>query len=189
MDDTISLMFSGLVFALWFIWLIAGISMMWTAPAGAPWLPTSRKQVRRMLALAGVQSGEVVYDLGSGDGRVLFIAAREFGARAVGIELDPLRYAWTQMWIALLGLRGQVRVIWGNFFTQDISEAGVVTVYLLPKTNIRLWRKLWGELHPGARIVSSVFIFPGIVPAHIDKEAHLYLYEVKMQPQIREARP
>jgi SAM-dependent methyltransferase len=179
MNDTISLMFGGLVLALWLMWVIASISMMWTAPAGAPWLPTSRKHVRRILTLAGVQPGEVVYDLGSGDGRVLFIAAREFGARAVGIELDPLRYVWTQVWITLLGLRGQVRVIRGNFFTQNISEADVVTVYLLPQTNIRLRRKLWGELRPGARIVSSVFIFPGIAPAHIDKEAHLYLYKIK----------
>lgn len=179
MDNTIPLTLGILFFTFLLLWVIISISLLWTAPAGAPWLPTSRKHVRRMLSLAGVQPGEVVYDLGSGDGRVLFIAAREFGARAVGIELDPLRYAWTQVWITLSGLRGQVRVIWGNFFTQDISEADVVTVYLLPKTNIRLWRKLWRELRPGARIVSNIFIFPGIVPAHIDKEAHLYLYKVE----------
>ena len=177
--DNIPLTLGVLFLGFLLLWVIISTSLLWTAPAGAPWLPTSRKHVRRMLTLANVQPGEVVYDLGSGDGRVLFIAAREFGARAVGIELDPLRYLWTQMRITLLGLRGQVRVIQGNFFTQDISEADVVTVYLLPKTNIRLRRKLWGELRPGARIVSSVFIFPGIAPAHIDKEAHLYLYKVK----------
>ena len=176
--DNIPLTLGVLFLGFLLLWVIISTSLLWTAPAGAPWLPTSRKHVRRMLTLAGVQPGEVVYDLGSGDGRVLFIAAREFGARAVGIELDPLRYLWTQVRITLLGLQGQVRVIRGNFFTQDISEADVVTVYLLPKTNIRLRRKLWDELHPGARIVSSVFIFPGIAPAHIDKEAHLYLYKV-----------
>jgi SAM-dependent methyltransferase len=176
--DNIPLTLGVLFLGFLLLWVIISTSLLWTAPAGAPWLPTSRKHVRRMLTLAGVQPGEVVYDLGSGDGRVLFIATREFGARAVGIELDPLRYLWTQVRITLLGLQGQVRVIRGNFFTQDISEADVVTVYLLPKTNIRLRRKLWDELHPGARIVSSVFIFPGIAPAHIDKEAHLYLYKV-----------
>ncbi|MGC9395938.1 MAG: SAM-dependent methyltransferase [Anaerolineae bacterium] len=176
--DNIPLTLSVLFFGFLLLWVLTCISLLWTAPAGAPWLPTSRKHVRRMLTLAGVQPGEVVCDLGSGDGRVLFIAAREFGARAVGIELDPLRYLWTQAWITLLGLRGQVRVIRGNFFTQDISGADVVTVYLLQKTNIRLRRKLWDELRPGARIVSSVFIFPGIAPAHIDKEAHLYLYRL-----------
>lgn len=178
MDD-IALTFGILLIALWLGWVLLSVSVLWTVPAGAPWLPTSRKHVRRMLTLANVQPGEVVYDLGSGDGRVLFIAAREFGAQAVGIELDPLRYLWTQMWIRLLGLRGQVRVIWGNLFTQDFSEADVVTVYLLTKTNIRLRRKLWDELRPGARIVSSVFLFPGMEPAHIDREAHLFLYEVK----------
>ena len=176
--DNISLTFGILLIAVLLGWVFISIFLLWTAPAGAPWLPTSRKYVRRMLTLANVQPGEVVYDLGSGDGRVLFIAAREFGARAVGIELDPLRCAWTRMCIALLGLQGQVRVIRGDFFNQDVSEADVVTVYLLQKTNNRLQRKLWRELHPGARIVSSVFIFPGIIPAHTDKEAHLFLYRL-----------
>ncbi len=189
MDNDTAQTFSILLIAVLLGWVFLSVSLLWTAPAGAPWLPTSRKLVRRMLALANVQPGEVVYDLGSGDGRVLFIAAREFGARAVGIELDPLRWAWTRMWIALLGLQGQVRVIRGNFFTQDVGEADVVTLYLLQKTNNRLRRKLWQELHPGARIVSSVFLFPGMEPMRIDKKAHLFLYEVKMPCQSQAEQP
>jgi len=188
MDNT-SLTFGILLIAVLSGWVFLSVFLLWTAPAGAPWFPTSRKLVRRMLALADVQPGEVVCDLGSGDGRVLFIAAREFGARAVGIELDPLRCAWTRIRIALLGLQGQVQVIRGNFFTQDVSEADVVTLYLLQKTNNRLRQKLWQELHPGARIVSSVFLFPGMEPTCIDKEAHLFLYEVKTPPQSQEAQP
>ncbi len=189
MDSNTLPIFGILLIAVLLGWVFLSVFLLWTAPAGAPWFPTSRKHVRRMLTLADVQPGEVVYDLGSGDGRVLFIAAREFGARAVGIELDPLRCAWTRMRIALLGLQGQVRVIRGNFFTQDISEADVVTLYLLQKTNNRLRRKLWQELHPGARIISSVFLFPGIAPTHIDKKAHLFLYEVKMPCQNQEGSP
>ncbi|MEJ5308614.1 MAG: hypothetical protein WHX52_02480 [Anaerolineae bacterium] len=189
MDNDTAQTFSILLIAVLLGWVFLSISLLWTAPAGAPWFPTSRKLVRRMLALANVQPGEVVYDLGSGDGRVLFIAAREFGARAVGIELDPLRWAWTRMWIALLGLQGQVRVIRGNFFSQDVSAADVVTLYLLQKTNNRLRGKLWQELHPGARIVSSIFLFPGIEPTHIDKQAHLFLYEVKTPRQSQAEQP
>lgn len=163
---------------LWIAGLVFGISVLWTGPAGALWLPTSRWAVRRMLRLAEVQPGEVVYDLGSGDGRVLFIAAREFGARAVGVELDPLRYLWTQVWITLLGLRGQVRVILGNFFTRDVSEADVVVTYLVPKAQYKLMFKLWRELAVGARVVSSIFVYPGWEPQHVDREAHLFLYHV-----------
>ncbi|MBN2001881.1 MAG: class I SAM-dependent methyltransferase [Anaerolineae bacterium] len=163
---------------LWFLGLALGISVLWTGPAGALWLPTSRRVVRQMLYLADVQPGETVYDLGSGDGRVLFIAAREFGARAVGIELDPLRYLWTRLWIALLGLRGQVRVVLGNFFNQDVSEANVIVTYLVPKAQKKLMFKLWRELAPGSRVVSSIFVYPGWEPRHVDRKAHLFLYDV-----------
>lgn len=152
--------------------------ILWSSFRGAPWFPTSLANVRKMLAMADVQADEVVYDLGSGDGRVLVVAARHFGARAVGIEIDPLRYLWTRGLIAILGLRGQVEVIWGNFFNQDLSQADVVTVYLLQKTNVRLMDKLRRELRPGARVVSNTFIFPGWPLAHKDSKAQIYMYRM-----------
>jgi len=155
------------------------LSIAWSGVAGAPWLPSARHRVRRMLELAEVQPEDVVYDLGSGDGRVLLVAARDFGARAVGIEIDPFRCAWTQMHLKARGLSDRAQVTWGNFFHQDLSGADVVTVYLRQDTNNRLMDKLWRELQPGARVVSNTFIFPGWEVETIDREEHLYLYRIR----------
>jgi predicted RNA methylase len=117
------------------------------------------KKVRKMLIMANIKSGELVYDLGCGDGRVLITAAREFDARAVGIEIDPLRYIWSQARITLLGLRERVQVFYGDFFHQDLSKADIVTCYLLQSTNDKLIEKLNKELRLGARVISNTSLF------------------------------
>lgn len=154
------------------------LSIAWSGVAGAPWLPSARHRVRRMLELAEVRPDDVVYDLGSGDGRVLLVAARDFGARAVGIEIDPLRCLWTRKHLAVRGLSDRTEVIWGNFFHEDLSGADIVTVYLRQDTNNRLMNKLWRELKPGTRVVSNTFIFPGREVETIDRDEHLYLYRI-----------
>lgn len=153
------------------------ISAIW--PSGAPWVPTPRSTVRRMIEIADVQPGEVVYDLGSGDGRMLIIAARHFGARAVGIEIDPLRYLISRMLIAVMRVQEQTRVIWGDFFKADLSEADVVTCYLLAKTNVKIMEKLQTELRPGTRVVSHTFTFPGWDVEYHDADAKVYLYTIR----------
>jgi ribosomal protein L11 methylase PrmA len=152
--------------------------ILWPRFRGAPWAPTSRRTIHKMLTLAKVRPGDVVYDLGSGDGRILVMAARRFGARAVGIEIDPLFCLWTRLMIAVLGLRHQVQVIRGDLFDQDLSQADVITCYLLPGTNERLVGKLERELCPGTRVVSKRFSLPGWSPVHQDGEARLYVYEI-----------
>ena len=152
--------------------------ILWPRFRGAPWAPTSRRTVHKMLALAGVRPGDVVYDLGSGDGRILIMATRRFGARAVGIEIDPLFYLWTQLKIAVLGQRRRVRLIRGDLFDQDLSQADVVTCYLLPRTNERLVGKLARELRPGTRVVSRRFQLPGWSPVRHASEARLYMYSI-----------
>ena len=122
--------------------LFSLISVLWTNRLGAPWVPTSMSKVRKMLEMAEVGPGDIVYDLGCGDGRVIVTAARRYGARAVGIEIDPLRYLWCQTLITVLGLRDRVRVVYGSFYRKDLSGADVVTCYLLQSTNERLEGKL-----------------------------------------------
>jgi predicted RNA methylase len=129
-----------------------------------------------MLTLAGVQPGDVVYDLGCGDGRVITSAARRFGATAVGIEVDPLRFLWCQLLITVLRLRKRVTVVFGDFFSHDLSEADVVTCYLLQDTNQRLAVKLLGELRPGARVVSNTFTFVGSDPVREHGQVRLYVF-------------
>ena len=155
---------------------ISMLSITWTHSRGAPWVPSSMREVRKMLTLAGVGPNDTVYDLGCGDGRMVVTAARRFGAHAVGIEIDPLRYTWCQLLITVLGLRDRVRIIFGDFFNQDLGDADVITCYLLQDTNNKLERKLTHELQPSSRVVSHDFTFPGLQLVRHDKKDDLYLY-------------
>ena len=148
---------------------------------GAPWLPTKRKKIRRMLEVAAVQPGELVYDLGCGDGRVLIMATRNFGARSVGIEIDLMRFLWCQFLITILGLRKKVRIIYGDFFKQDLSEADVIFCYLLQSTNNRLEAKLLREVDPATRIVSNTFMFHGLAITKTEGESGILVYSTGVE--------
>jgi SAM-dependent methyltransferase len=162
--------------------LVAGIvSILWTDLKGAPYVATPHSAARRMLELAEVDSDDVVYDLGSGDGRLLWLAAQEFGARAVGVEIDPLRYAWTKVMIRFKGLSGQVEIIRADFFKVDLSAASVVTAYLLRDTNRKLMGKLEREIRPGARVVSRKYIFPDWDLVAEDQIEELYVYRMRSE--------
>jgi hypothetical protein len=158
---------------------VALVSILWTNRMGAPWVPTPMKKVHKMLQMAEVGPGDLVYDLGCGDGRTIVTAARHYGARAVGIEIDPLRYLWCQGLITALGLRDSVRLVYGSFYRQDLSEADVVTCYLLQSTNEKLEGKLIQELHPGTRVVSNSFTFPRLRLLRRDSAAEIYLYNLR----------
>lgn len=162
--------------ALFILTAIAITSMLWTGFRGAPWVPTSFRTVRKMLEMAEIGPDDVVYDLGCGDGRVIVMAARRYKAQAVGFEIDPLRYLWCQMLIAVLGLRERVRIVYGDFFKQDLSGADVVTCYLLQDTNNKLVSKFEAELRPGTRILSNTFTFGELERVRKDGEATLYIF-------------
>ena len=127
----------------------------------APYIPSPQMIVERMLGLASVQPGETVYDLGSGDGRVLITAVQQFRARAVGVELVPDIARKASERIAKLGLQNQARVIQGDIRDADLSGADVVTMYLPTDSNEMLRPKLEKSLKPGTRVVSYSFKVPG----------------------------
>ncbi len=141
---------------MWFALVLAigAVSVMWPEAIGSAWQPTSMKIVRTMLEMAEVGPADMVYDLGSGDGRIVVEAPRRRQARAVGIEADPLRVLWSRLVIALLDPCNPVRIVWGDFFHQNISEATVVTLFLTQRTNQRLKPRLQQEPRPGTRVVS-----------------------------------
>jgi SAM-dependent methyltransferase len=120
-------------------------------------VPTPEEVVEAMLRLADVGKDDVVYDLGSGDGRIPITAARRFGARGVGIDLDPKLVAQATRSAQDAGVGDRVRFIEGDIFEADISSATVVTLYLLSSINERLRPKLLKELRPGTRVVSHQF--------------------------------
>jgi precorrin-6B methylase 2 len=166
----------------WAIIILASafaVFVLWSAAVGAGWEPTSRKKVRRMLEISGAGPSDVVYDLGCGDGRIIVEAARTFHARAVGVEADPLRVFFSKLAVTLLHLKGQVRVVWGNFFHVDLKEATIVTLFLSQGTNQRLKSKLMAELKPGTRVVSYTWTFDDWVPALRDAENKLSLYVIQ----------
>ena len=122
-----------------------------------PYVPTPHVVVEEMLRLADVRSGDFVIDLGSGDGRILIAAARKFGARGVGVDLDPDRIAESVYNAQLQGVSERVAFHRQDLFKFDIAQASVVTMYLLPSVNMRLRARLLDELRPGTRIVSHDF--------------------------------
>ena len=127
------------------------------APQLAPYVPTPQEVVERMLTLAGVSKGDVVYDLGCGDGRIPITAARKYGARGVGVDIDPQRIAEANANAKAAGVEHLVTFKLQDAMTTDVSGASVVTLYLLSASNLKLRPMLTRHLKPGARIVAHSF--------------------------------
>ena len=120
-------------------------------------VPTPQEVVDAMLKLAKVTKNDVVYDLGSGDGRIPITAAKTYGARAVGIDIDPQRIREANENLKAAGVGDRVKFLQQDLFTSNISEATVVTLYLLPSLNLKLLPRLNSQLKPGTRVVSHSF--------------------------------
>jgi predicted RNA methylase len=154
------------------------LSMVW--PPDSPWSPwwrTSPKVARIQCKLAKVKKGDIVLDLGSGEGTALMIAAKEFGASGVGVEIDPFRVFTSKLSIALAKLSDKIKIERKNFFDVDISDASVVIMYLIPKTLARLRPKLLKELKPGTRVVTFVYRIDLPLIAK-DEKNEVYVYEI-----------
>ena len=130
------------------------------APTRRPdviYVPTPQEVVEAMLQVANVTKNDIVYDLGCGDGRIPVTAAKKYGARGIGIDIDPQRIKEANENVQKSGVADRVKIMNADLFTTDISEATVVTLYLLPSLNQKLMPKLKSELKPGTRIVSHAF--------------------------------
>jgi len=158
------------------IFLLLMLSAVW--PPDSPWAPwwrTSKKTARAICKLAKIKKGDLVYDLGCGDGTALITAAKEFGAKGVGIEIDPFRYWISKIRFQKSGLSKDLKIIKDNFFNQNIKNADVVVVYLIPKTLEKLLPKFKKELKKGTRIISFVYEI-NLPLKNYDKENRLRLY-------------
>lgn len=161
------------------LFLLVLLSMLW--PPDSPWAPwwrTSNFIARAMCRIAGVTKDDIIYDLGSGDGSALLTAAQEFGAKGVGIEIDPVRVWVSQFRSQLRPKESRVNFLKKNFFDADISDASVVFVYLVPKALLRLKFKFAKELKPGTRVVSFRYQIPYLPLIKEDKLHQLYLYKI-----------
>lgn len=150
----------------------------------APYVPSPQSVVEKMLEVAQVKPGELVYDLGSGDGRVLITAAQKYQARGVGVEISEKAVKTSLQRIKELSLEDRVKIIHGHLLDVDLSEADVVTIYLLTKSNELLRPNLEKYLKRGARVVSHDYEIRGWKPLRVEEvEAHkrmhrLFLYEI-----------
>lgn len=122
---------------------------------GAPFVPTPMPRVRKMLALAQIKPGEKVYDIGCGDGRMVYLAANDYGAKAVGFELSPLVYMLAK--VRKFFWRSKAQIHFTDFRSKNLGDADVIVCYLLPESLARLQSKLETELKKGARVVSYAF--------------------------------
>jgi cyclopropane fatty-acyl-phospholipid synthase-like methyltransferase len=177
-----------------FMTLLAAIILM--APVGAQqtqaplrtpdviFVPTQPDVVDAMMKLAKVSSKDLVYDLGCGDGAIVTQAAQKYGARAIGIDIDPQRVKEANDRVQKAGVTDKVKIMNADLFTADISQATVVTLYLLQSLNMKLIPKLNSELKPGTRIVSQSFDMGEDYPAEQTADVNgrsVYLWTVPMK--------
>ncbi len=145
------------------------------------WVPTNDGLVERMLRMAKTTSTDLVYDLGAGDGKIAIAAARDFGARSVGVEYNPQMARYAQCLVSAAGVSDRAKVIEGDIFEIDFSDATVVTLYLLPELNLRL-RPTLLKMKPGTRVVSHSFLMDDWEPDERSTEdGYAYLWIVPAQ--------
>jgi SAM-dependent methyltransferase len=156
----------------------------------APFVPTPQEVVDRMLEMAAVKAGDVVYDLGCGDGRLVVTAAKRFGVRGVGVDIDPDRIAESKANAKREGVEKLVEFRQQDARDVNVSEATVVTLYLLTEANLELRPRLQAELKPGSRVVSHQFGMGDWVPARVETivdnhglSRQLYLWVIGAPPR------
>ena len=148
----------------------------------APYVPSPTNVVEKMLQMAELKEGNILYDLGCGDGRIVIMAVQRYGANCVGVELDDGRYNKCVRKVRELGIQNQVKIIHGNAMNISLKDADVVTLYLLTRSNEKLKPNFERDLKPGARVVSHDFSMPGWTPTLIEEikesnDSHtIYMY-------------
>lgn len=161
-----------LIFVLVLLWILV------PAFYGLPSKPTKPDRIRKALQMVNLKQDELLYDLGAGDGRVLFIAAKEFGAKAIGVEIGPVQCALIWLRAIANGLSNRIQIQWGDFFKSDLSKADVVYVYATSKEVAKLASYLEKMMKRGSRLVSISADFPAWEPSAFDEENLIFSYEM-----------
>ena len=151
---------------------------------GAPWHPLMPGTIRRILRFTEVQPGETVCDLGCGEGRVLITAAKEFSARAIGVEIDPLKILLARLLRKINGVDDRVNIVRGNLFDFDPGSADVLYLYLTHQAMDKLFPEILKKLKPSVRIVSYRFCLRGMTPEKVSEDKTLFLYQLDKGTKI-----
>lgn len=164
-------LFIHLLFAVFLFYLIIAFV------TGAPYVPSSSDAAQTMIRLARIQRGMIVYDLGSGDGKLLFQAAK-MGAHAIGFEMNPYLVFFTWVRILFSKERAHIHVYWKNIWTANIKDADVVFLYLIPWHMKKMSTMLKKQCKSGTKIVSNSFIFDSMKLLDKDESKHIYVFEI-----------
>ena len=173
----------------WTFFLLAGfivLAGMVVLPIffGAPWHPLMPHTIRRILNFVDIRPGEMICDLGCGDGRVLITAAKKYSAKGVGVEIDPIKVGFTRLLVKLKKVDERVSIIRGNIFNFDPSDADVVFLYLTHQAMDKLFPEILKKLKPTVRIVSYRFCIRGMTPEKVSADKTLFLYQLTKGTEI-----
>jgi len=174
---TIIYLIIQLLFAIFFFYLCLAFL------TGAPFVPSTNSAATTMIALSQIKSGMTIYDLGSGNGKLLHLAAQK-GAVAIGYEINPMLVVFSNIRALFSPERKQMITYWKNFWSANITKADVLFVYLLPWRMETLEKKLMKEAKPGAIIVSNSFIFPHLDCIRKDEANHIYVFKISRKATI-----
>jgi cyclopropane fatty-acyl-phospholipid synthase-like methyltransferase len=168
------------MFFLFLVLFLIFFTFAWAGKSLAPWVPCRKKDIKRVLSIAELKPGEVFYELGCGDGRVVVAANKNYQVRAIGVELAVLLYIAAKI-RQCFNWNKNLEIRYGSLFKEDLASADVVYVFGMPQTlKAKFKEKLEKELKPGARVVSYVFPIEGWKPIKIDKptekDLNVYLY-------------
>jgi len=179
------MLLAGIIVFITISLLLFLLSMIW--PPDSPWSPwwrTNKKIAEAIITSAKITKDDFIYDLGCGDGTLLITAGKQIRARGVGVEIDPARVLVARLRVLGGKLRGRVVIKRGDLFKENISEASVVVVYLVPKTLRRLENKFRTELREGTRVVSFVYPIEYFPEVASDKKNQVYVYAVAKKSRI-----
>lgn len=145
---------------------------------GAPWFPTSKNRIKSILEFCEAKPGEKLYDLGSGDGRVLIFAALHFGLTGVGLEIDPVKVWVSKFLINRMGVKDRVQIFRRSVYDFDYSDADILFIYLSHQALDRLFPDIIGQLKPKVKIVCYHFCLRGITPVKVSSDKSIFLYHL-----------
>jgi len=178
-----------ILYALMVIATVLGSGIRGDAGEGKPdvnFVATPQEVVMEMLRMAQVTKNDIVYDLGCGDGRIVITAAKVYGARGVGVDIDPVRIKESHENAVKAGVMDRVKFLEQDLFEMDLSEATVVTLYLLVELNVRLRPKLFRELRPGTRVLSHEFGMEEWKPDNVRKVRNARIYYQPTFPEVKD---
>jgi len=175
------------IFAIGAALLLAAIVIV-PAFFGAPWHPISGRDLKRALDFCDARAGERIIDLGSGDGRVLIAAAKDYDLAGTGIEIDPIKVWLSNLRLRFAGVQNRIKIVRANLFDYDYSEADILFLYLSHQTLDKLFPKILEQLKPTARILCYRFCIRGMAPDKVNADKTLFLYTMNKGARVNQFR-